>query len=526
MKKFFVLSMMFSTTLAFGACETGYFPTTESETTKKFIVCDTEAEIPSSGFSEGDLVYAKDTKILKVANSGTTVVAPFIDTPIYLELPQGVTPPTVDCDAAEEAGRIYYDTDATTGRRIYACEGVSGWILQGDGGAGGGEANTSSNSGTGNQLALAKSGVDLPFRTLISGDNVSMSTGTNDITINVPTNAGTTLSSDLEEETHGSEHDGTDGDYLADSGDTLIGELVADDLGIEFTPGDTLTDCSAFATTGGGIFYDDSEGKFKKCQDNTLTDMDTSGGSPAWGSITGTLSSQTDLQTALDAKAPIASPTFTGTVTMPTGDANNAPLKLVAQTVQTTPADGSIEIDADSFYAATDTGNRRYIPIRHFIRCNATRTLPNDTNVNPIFASPTNGRLTLETGTYLFEMMVGIDTMSATSGNALLNILGAGTATVNDWLYSVVGKDGTLVSVTAVLGTMPVTSSTPASMFTAGTGAAMWFTVKGTFTVTVEGTLIPSIDQVTGAAAIVKIGSYFTCERIGSTSVVSVGQWD
>jgi len=37
------------------------------------------------------------------------------------------------------------------------------------------------------------------------------------------------------------------------------------------------------------------------------------GGAAVWGSITGTLSSQTDLQTALNAKAPTASPTFTGT---------------------------------------------------------------------------------------------------------------------------------------------------------------------------------------------------------------------
>jgi hypothetical protein len=37
----------------------------------------------------------------------------------------------------------------------------------------------------------------------------------------------------------------------------------------------------------------------------------------AWGSITGTLSSQTDLQTALNLKANLASPTFTGTVTLP-----------------------------------------------------------------------------------------------------------------------------------------------------------------------------------------------------------------
>jgi len=41
--------------------------------------------------------------------------------------------------------------------------------------------------------------------------------------------------------------------------------------------------------------------------------------STTWGSITGTLSSQTDLQTALDLKSNLSSPTFTGTPTLPTG---------------------------------------------------------------------------------------------------------------------------------------------------------------------------------------------------------------
>lgn len=41
------------------------------------------------------------------------------------------------------------------------------------------------------------------------------------------------------------------------------------------------------------------------------------GGGGTWGSITGTLSSQTDLQTALNLKAPLASPTFTGTIGTP-----------------------------------------------------------------------------------------------------------------------------------------------------------------------------------------------------------------
>lgn len=41
------------------------------------------------------------------------------------------------------------------------------------------------------------------------------------------------------------------------------------------------------------------------------------GGGATWGGITGTLSNQTDLQTALDEKAPTDSPTFTNNVTLP-----------------------------------------------------------------------------------------------------------------------------------------------------------------------------------------------------------------
>ena len=69
----------------------------------------------------------------------------------------------------------------------------------------------------------------------------------------------------------------TASNYLPLAGGTLTGELKTAAQGIEGTATDTLTDCSTFSATGGGIFYDDSEGKWKKCQDNTLSDLDTTG---------------------------------------------------------------------------------------------------------------------------------------------------------------------------------------------------------------------------------------------------------
>jgi hypothetical protein len=61
-----------------------------------------------------------------------------------------------------------------------------------------------------------------------------------------------------------------------------------------------------------------------------------SGGGGAWGSITGTLSAQTDLSTALGLKAPLASPVFSGSVTVGTTTLST----LNAGTLVFTQADG------------------------------------------------------------------------------------------------------------------------------------------------------------------------------------------
>ena len=209
-----------------------------------------------------------------------------------------------------------------------------------------------------------------------------------------------------------------------------------------------------------------------------------------------------------------------------TASANTHP-KLTAGTLLTTAEVGALELDANCFYGTTDAGNRGVIPIVHFIRRNATRTLPSDSNENAIFNDPTNGRLTLETGTYMFEALMQVTSMSATSGNALIDWLGAGTATCGAWMWYYSALDNSTPTTGATnQGAIRVTQDSAASIATAGTGTGLNVFTRGTFEVTGAGTLIPSIDLVTGASAIVGIGSFFSCYRVGSDAVVSVGQWD
>ena len=90
----------------------------------------------------------------------------------------------------------------------------------------------------------------------------------------------------------------------------------------------------------------------------------------------------------------------------------------------------------------------------------------------------------------------------------------------------VVGVDGNTATAATQTGSTAVTNSTPASALTAGTGAAATLQIRGSFEITAAGTIVPSITMVTAAASVLAVGSYMTFERIGSTSVTSVGQWD
>jgi hypothetical protein len=79
-------------------------------------------------------------------------------------------------------------------------------------------------------------------------------------------------------------------------GATFTEEVFVDALGLEFEEGDAITDCSNFSSTGGAIFFDDSEGVLKKCEDNVLSTLNTTGGSPDTADIGDVDVTQTELE--------------------------------------------------------------------------------------------------------------------------------------------------------------------------------------------------------------------------------------
>jgi hypothetical protein len=173
-----------------------------------------------------------------------------------------------------------------------------------------------------------------------------------------------------------------------------------------------------------------------------------------------------------------------------------------------------------SEYSAVDTTTTEWM-----IRQAAAYTLTSQTASQKLFGIG-NGAASLPTGIYEFDALVYITGMSATSGNALISLLGAGTATlVATPLFYTVGIDGAAATAATQTGSTSITTATPASAVTAGTGTAMTANLTGTFEVTVAGTIIPSISLVTAAAAVVAIGSYFKLRRRADTGTTTIGQW-
>lgn len=110
-------------------------------------------------------------------------------------------------------------------------------------------------------------------------------------------------------------HTGTDNIVQLDLGDLIIRDGVTERFTFGRTTGDLAV--TGALTVSDEVYGVGWNGSFEVPTKNALYDkIETLGGTAAWGSITGTLSAQTDLQAALDAKVDLAGDTMTGNLTV------------------------------------------------------------------------------------------------------------------------------------------------------------------------------------------------------------------
>ncbi|HRC61698.1 MAG TPA: hypothetical protein PLX85_00570 [Dehalococcoidia bacterium] len=163
----------------------------------------------------------------------------------------------------------------------------------------------------------------------------------------------------------------------------------------------------------------------------------------------------------------------------------------------------------------------------YLLRQDSSYTLTSQTAAQQLFNASTNGRITLETGAYEFDIIVALTGMSATSGNATFDL--AGTATLGTILWHGIGRDAASDATTGTYAGSYSTDATltAAPLVTAGTGTTAFFKIEGTFEVTAAGTLQPRILLQTASAAVVTAGSYIKIRKLsGSTSFTTFGRWD
>jgi hypothetical protein len=220
-------------------------------------------------------------------------------------------------------------------------------------------------------------------------------------------------------------------------------------------------------------------------------------------------------------------PTLTSPVIGATTTAAGTAMKLTSGTVMTTPESGAVEFDDNVLYTTPSAGNRGVSSSEYLVCLSSSNTLTSQTAAQPIFdggGGPTNGAITLPIGTYFYELLMEVRSMSTgSSNNAAFSF--AGTAVLGTLLAQIVGGDVASGTVGTISGQDMTSASSAASMVTGATASVMHASIRGTFRVTTGGTVIPSIALVTAAAAIITGGSYFRCYCVGSSTVVTVGPW-
>lgn len=256
--------------------------------------------------------------------------------------------------------------------------------------------------------------------------------------------------------------------------------------------------------------------------------LDLSGGiltataaAPAWGDITGTLSDQTDLQAALNLKAPLASPTFTGVPAAPTAapGTNTTQLATTAFVLANAGAGTVTSVSSANGDITVATGTTT--PVLTLVSAPKLTTARaiNGVNFDGTAAITVTAAAGTLTGTTLNATVVtsSLTTVGALASGSLATgfVIGGVTMTLgSDAANDVYYRNGSGVLTRLANGTT-------GQFLAATTGAApIWGTPSGAGTVTHTGNLTANALVLGNAAADIIVSTAFVTDGV---SVLTVG---
>lgn len=224
-------------------------------------------------------------------------------------------------------------------------------------------------------------------------------------------------------------------------------------------------------------------------------------------------------------------PTGTSLLHLAAGTTAKAPFELTSGPLMTTAEGGAFEYLTNVSYFTPTNNNRAVIATEHFVARTGTKTMTSNTSLQSIFGGGTggltNGALTVDAATsYYFECLLSVTAMSSTTGNFGFSLSGGGTATFTSAGFFTTGYDNTTLTTPGsgggvYNGTSAITTNIVIASTTTGAAAL----IKGIFRINGGGTIIPSIQLTTAAAAVIGADSWFKCYPVGTNTVVSVGNW-
>lgn len=219
--------------------------------------------------------------------------------------------------------------------------------------------------------------------------------------------------------------------------------------------------------------------------------------------------------------------TLTSNLTLAVGTTSLSPLTLQSGTNLTTATAGAVEYDGKVVYS-TPAG-RGVSPSMMFYRLDSGLAGANVNTAQNLFGVG----VTLQAGTvYAFEQRFAATKTAGTTSHSL-SLSFAGTATINNIIYTGISQSATSSSPSLLsLSADSFVNNTVSGFAITGTGTVanrlIYAFLSGTVSINAGGTFIPqyTLSAAPGGAYTTNAGSYFAIWPIGAAgSNISVGPW-